>query len=82
MKNTLTERAKGRVTFQYYRDNTLWYKTDDGFLFEVPLSDTGTATFNAEDKGIFFMRWIRKAMDTYNAALKEQMEKDIAEGVV
>jgi len=57
---TLTEKVKGKVTFLYYSDKELWYTTDCGFKFPVPINDTGTATFNAQDKGILFMRWIRK----------------------
>lgn len=52
-----------RVQFQYYRDKELWYKTTNGFLFPVPISDVGNATFLAEDKAILFMRYIRKYKD-------------------
>ena len=45
--------------FQYFRDNKLWYKVGD-FLFPVPVEDIGMATFNRDDKAIYFMRWIRK----------------------
>lgn len=48
------------VTFQYYREKELWYKTSNGFLFPVPISDVGNATFLAKDKAILFMRYIRK----------------------
>lgn len=30
------------------------------FIFPVPISDIGNATFNRSDKGILFMRYIRK----------------------
>ena len=56
-----------QVHFQYYRDKELWYETDDGFLFPVPNSDIGNATFNKDDKAILFMRYIRK--------YKEELEK-------
>ena len=56
----LKECVSGRVTFQYYRDGELWYECDNGFRFPVPATDTGSATFLREDKGILFMRWIRK----------------------
>ena len=56
-----------KVNFQYYRDQELWYKTDSGFLFPVPLRDAGTATFLREDKAILFMRYIRW--------YKEEMDK-------
>ena len=57
------------VTFLYYRDGELWYNTEKGFIFPVPISDIGNATFNAKDKAILFMRYIRKyakAMESEN----------------
>lgn len=48
-----------KVFFQYYRENELWYKTESGFMFPVPISDVGNATMLAEDKAILFMRYIR-----------------------
>lgn len=42
------------------------YKCANGFVFEVPVTDTNDAVFKDEDKGIFFMRWIRKALDQLN----------------
>lgn len=60
--------VKGKkVTFQHYRQGVLMYKTEDGFEFPVPMKETGDATFNREDKAIFFMRWIRKQVDVVNA---------------
>lgn len=53
-----------KVTFIYYVENELWYKTEDGFEFPVPISDTGKGCFNVEDKAILFMRWIRKHLET------------------
>lgn len=51
----------GKVaTFQYYRKNELWYKTECGFMFPVPVSDVGDGTFNAEEKAMLMMRYIRK----------------------
>jgi len=55
-----------QVHFQYYRDKDLWYKTDSGFLFPVPISDAGTATFLREDKAILFMRYIRRYKEEVN----------------
>jgi hypothetical protein len=52
-----------KVRFQYYREGELWYATEDGFKFPVPTSDVGTAVFNAEEKAIMFMRWIRKHLE-------------------
>ena len=52
-----------QVNFLFYRDSNLWYKTEDGFLFPVPIEDIGNATFLAQDKAILFMRYIRKHLD-------------------
>lgn len=39
-----------KVKFIHYADKELWYVTECGFEFPVPLDDIGNATFNAEDK--------------------------------
>jgi hypothetical protein len=49
-----------KVRFTFYRDGQLWYETECGFRFPVPIMDAGTATFLAEDRAILFMRYIRK----------------------
>ena len=51
-----------KVRFCYYRDSQLWYETECGFRFPVPIGDAGTATFLSEDRAILFMRYIRKQM--------------------
>ncbi|HBI02305.1 MAG TPA: hypothetical protein DDY18_11865 [Flavobacterium sp.] len=61
---TLKDHVQGKVTFQYYRDNQLFYKTETGLVFPVPIDDIGNATFLNEDKGLLFMRYIRKFLDT------------------
>lgn len=59
--NDLKTLVSGLVQFTYYRDGNLWYTTEKGaFLFPVPISDIGNATFHATDKGMLFMRYIRK----------------------
>jgi len=52
-----------KVRFTRYRQGHLYYQTEDGFEFSVPLSAADDATFSAEDRAILFMRYIRKAMD-------------------
>jgi hypothetical protein len=64
-----------KVRFSFYRDNQLFYRTEDGFEFPVPIDDVGNATFLAEDKAILFMRWIRKHIDTIEKAKKEQQRQ-------
>ena len=49
-----------KVKFIYYRDGNLYYETECGFKFPVPVTDIGNATFLAEDKAMLFMRYIRK----------------------
>jgi hypothetical protein len=53
-----------KVQFVKYANGELWYKTETGLEFPVPISDTGNATFLAEDKALYFMRWIRKFLTT------------------
>ena len=49
-----------KVCFQFYRDRKLWYSTECGFEFPVPIEDVGNATFLNQDRAILFMRYIRK----------------------
>lgn len=48
-----------KVHFVQCHEGNLWYDTDCGFRFAVPQEDTKGGTFLAEDKAIFFMRWIK-----------------------
>lgn len=54
--------------FKYFRTDELWYETDSGFLFPVPLSDTGDTLFPAEDKAMIFMKWIKKQIKLLESA--------------
>ena len=51
------------VHFQFYRKGELHYKTEDGFSFVVPASDTGDGVFLASDRAMLFMRYIRKQLE-------------------
>ena len=65
----ITELVKNkRAGFVHYRDGNFIYETEDGFQFPVPLADIGTATLLAEDKALFFMRWIRRHLETMEVA--------------
>lgn len=66
---TIVQLAKSPVPVEFvrYQDQTLWYRATyfldddpDVFEFPVPCDDTGTGVFLAQDKPIFFMRWMRK----------------------
>lgn len=61
-----------KVHFSFYREGELWYKTECGFNFSVPIADVGGAAMLNEDKAILFMRWIRKHMDMLEDAKAEQ----------
>jgi hypothetical protein len=45
--------------FTHYRDQQLWYVTECGFAFPVPISDIGEATFQAEEKAVLLLRYLR-----------------------
>lgn len=67
---TIKEIVKDNIVrFGYYRKGIMYYYVQVGmsykdvFEFPVPLADMGDATLNAEDKAIYFMRYIRQALD-------------------
>ena len=63
--------AGKKVRFVCYKQKELWYTTEDGFEFPVPISDTGDGEFLSEDKAMFFMRWIRKYLEEIEAVKQE-----------
>ena len=54
----------------YYHDGKLWYQTEFGEMFPVPVSDLGNATLNYQEKALLLMRYMRK----WNSSLKEAHE--------
>lgn len=69
MAYDIKDMVKGgkQVEFQFYRKGELFYKTECGFLFPVPISDTGDGQFNRTDKAMMFMRYIRKYIQELEA---------------
>jgi hypothetical protein len=61
-----------KVRFEFYRDGALHYKTEDGFVFPVAVSDAGSATFGAEEKAMLMMRYIRKQLKVLEIAKQTQ----------
>lgn len=59
----LSVKDNKQVTFVHFKAGELWYRTEDGFEFPVPVSDVGDATMLAKDKALLFMRYIRKHVD-------------------
>jgi len=58
--------------FVFYRDQSLFYETDNGFQFSVPISDAGSATINSQEKAILLMRYIRKHIARIESARSAQ----------
>lgn len=52
-----------KVTFMYFKEGELWYHTETGFQFPVPVCDVGNATMLPCDKALLFMRYIRKHLE-------------------
>jgi hypothetical protein len=74
---SLSSHVKGKAKFSFYLAGNLYYVTESGLEFPIPITDTDGATFLAEDKAIFFMRWIRKHLTTLEVA---RATKQIADG--
>jgi hypothetical protein len=64
---TIKEIVKdNKVRFSHLKNNIAYYSVfaeDTDHTFPVRLDDIGEATLLAEDNAIFFMRYIRKALD-------------------
>lgn len=71
--NSIKDMVAGgkKVTFVHYRQNELWYTTECGFEFPVPIEDIGDATFMASEKAMLLMRYIRKHIEFLNKAKAE-----------
>ena len=52
-----------KVRFEFCRDAILFYRTEKGLLFEVPITDTRKGCFTAEDRAMLYMKWIRKQLE-------------------
>lgn len=65
-----------RVDFIFYKDQSLWYKTECNFVFPVPLSEIGNTMFPANEKAIVFMRYIRKHHESVSGA-KTEFEEEL-----
>lgn len=72
---SIKECVKGVVKFTHFQSQNLWYVCENGFTFPVPVDDTGDGMFLPEDKGLFFMRYIRLHLK-YLASAKEENADD------
>jgi hypothetical protein len=57
-----------KVRFTHYKSGELWYVTECGFSFPVPITDAGDGSFLVEDKALLFMRYIRKHKEVIDRA--------------
>lgn len=70
LKDMVSDNKK--VRFVFYRDKALHYETEDGFIFPVPISDAGSATFGVEEKAMLLMRYLRKHLKAIQMAEQSQ----------
>jgi hypothetical protein len=61
VKDMVKDGKKAR--FSHYAKGELWYATEEGFLFPIPVADTGDGSFGREEKAMLLMRWIRKQVE-------------------
>lgn len=69
IKEMVSDNKKAK--FLYFKLNELWYETETGFKFPVPINDTGDGVFYAEEKALLLMRYIRKHVKMLDDAEKE-----------
>lgn len=67
MNTNLKDNIKGYSHFVYYRDGSLWYRTETDLLFPIPISDVGTAQVLNSEKSLILMRYIRKYLESLEA---------------
>lgn len=58
-----------KANFIAYKESNLYYTTECGFVFPVPISDIGDGVFNATEKAMLLMRYIRKQIEQPNIEL-------------
>ncbi len=73
MKHTITQIVKGQATFNHFKDGILTYSVcvfdkDDFTRYEFDIDannkdDVGTGEFKLQEKGLFLMRWIKRAIE-------------------
>jgi len=59
--------------FKFYRSGNLFYETEKGLQFRVPIEDTSNGTFLEKDKAVYFMRWIRKEIESIKQGLEDSI---------
>jgi hypothetical protein len=57
-----------KVRFVKAYSGNLWYETELGFQFPVPVADMGNGTFLVEDKAMLFLKYIRRQAKHHEAS--------------
>jgi hypothetical protein len=65
----LKTNLKGNSSFEYYRDYAMWFRTETGMLFPVPVKDLDTCHILKTEKSMVFMKWIRKHIASQTEAM-------------
>lgn len=62
---TVKEMVRDRriVSLKYYKDGILWYSTECGFIFPVPIKEVEGTKVYSEDKAMVFMKYIKRQHD-------------------
>lgn len=61
-----------RVKFDFFRDGALWYSTQNGFQFPVPVKTlAGTTVLKANDKATAFSYYIKKQFNAMNKVVEK-----------
>lgn len=64
MNTNLKDNIKGYSHYAYYRDGSLWYRTETDLLFPIPIADIGSAQVLKSEKSLILMRYIRKYLES------------------
>lgn len=62
----LSDHYKGEAYFRRYQDGNLWYITEAGFEFPIPVADLQGTQVKSIEKAIFLLRWMRRHADIIN----------------
>jgi hypothetical protein len=62
MKNIIEIAKDKNVSFEFLTNKYLWYKTETGLLFPVPIKECGDSSFLKKDKATLFLKYIREQL--------------------
>lgn len=59
---------KQKVRFLYFRLGEMWYSTENGFAFPVPVAEVDNATLSPEEPAMLFMKFIKRQLEKTETA--------------